>query len=438
MSTEFVPIPVEYNIRTTSDWTKFQIVEGGLWSKWDVDCLKGCDKLTQGIGVDDKTITIAKAPDDTTLVEARVRCTLNINKKYLDSDISYLITKGDRRSTTVKIIVQGKKIIPEKTNLYNIQGDPYNPMAFKVSTSRHVSAYEKANVQDLIGVTPSEYGELENRAKKCLRFEKIGNFVNSMYMLFVVVPFMLYSVFLAKPIMGREQIEWWEFFVWMVIGGVIAVFSIRWVRKKARKYKLEDDEWAKYYTYSMVDNLKNYFKAKTTGLKRDHRKKTVKLAKDFLSCIKKRWKIGTFKLAQDYFGKSLSELKKNIDYRVIPTLKGKSDKSLKNVEQIMVNFLAESRSLDLEGIKRINKQMSSKLDKTEYITFSSRLSNFFSAHKILKHVLFVSTVIVGCCVFYFMILNYVGISKEYVFVATITLLAAMLTIYFTRQPKEQP
>jgi len=143
MSEKPIEVPVEYHISTTSDWTNFEIIEGGWWTKRDAVCLKGCDRVKH-MEFNDRIIKINKAPNDETLVEVKAKCTLNIDKRYLHSDIKYSITKGDLKSTTVKIITQGKRIIPEKTNRSNIEGNPYNPMTFKVLTSRH--------------------GELENRA----------------------------------------------------------------------------------------------------------------------------------------------------------------------------------------------------------------------------------------------------------------------------------
>ena len=93
MSREFVPISVEYHIKTTSDWTKFQIVKGGRWSGREVECLKGCNRLVKRIVFDDNTIEIKKTQYDKTLVEARAMCTLNIDEKYLNSQISHLIQK---------------------------------------------------------------------------------------------------------------------------------------------------------------------------------------------------------------------------------------------------------------------------------------------------------------------------------------------------------
>jgi len=160
MSVEFVSIPVQYVISTTSDWTTFQIVEGGWWSNVEIEHLKGLDRLREEVLFSEKTIRISKAPLDTASVEVKAKCTLNINKKYLDSYISYLITKGDLQSTSVRIIIQGKEI-QRLENTVKIAGNPYNPMPFNVSADLHVSAFqrrakesisEKKNEADLVSV----------------------------------------------------------------------------------------------------------------------------------------------------------------------------------------------------------------------------------------------------------------------------------------------
>lgn len=142
MSEESIKIPIEYHISTTSDWTTFQIVEGGWWSNMQVECLRGFDRLRQKALFDGNKIAINKAQGDRALVEVRARCTLNIDKNHLNSYIFYLISKGDLPSTLVKIIIDGREI--HKTeHSYNISGEPHNSMLFYVLANLHVSAFQK-------------------------------------------------------------------------------------------------------------------------------------------------------------------------------------------------------------------------------------------------------------------------------------------------------
>jgi len=426
MSREYLQIPVEYLISTTSDWTKFHIVEGGWWSDVKVECLKGCDKLRLTRVIDNKIISIDKGPGNTDLVRVKAKCTLNIDKTYLGSNISYLITKGDLKLTSVRINVQGKEI-ERKSNRHNIEGNPKNPFSFEVPTSLHVSAIRERE-------TEIDYGEIETRAGRFTRYERLSNFLTQFWALAFLIGLGISSL-ATTQLFGRQP-QNWETYVSVGLVSVPWVLSAYIAGKKRRKYRVEDDEWAILYTNLIADNLKKRSNTRSLDLKKDYRKKAVKNAKDFHSCIKKRWKIGRFKLAKDYFGDSISELKKNIQYRVIPSLKDGDDESLKKINKIMRNFLVKSRSLDLKGINSINEEMSSRLDEIKTIRFRDRLSTFFSTHTVAKHGLFISTLSIGSCVFYAIAVTYLGISKNYSFGGSVAIFLGLLTIYFTKQPKE--
>ena len=426
MSRESIPISVEYIITTTSDWTKFHIVEGGWWSDVEVECLKGCDKLRVTRVIDNKIIAIDKVARNTDLVRVKAKCILNVDKKYLGSNISYLITKGDLNSTLVRIIVQGKEI-KRKRNRHNIAENPENPFSFEVPTYLHVSAFQEREIK-------IEYKELETRVKKFKKYDRIFDFVTKYWFL----PFAIGVAisFLATPqFLGRAP-ENWETWVFVGIAFLPWVLLTYVSGTRMNKYRVEDNEWATFYTYLILDNLERRSKTDNLGMKEDYRKEAVKKAEEFLSCIKKRWKIGRFKLARDYFGNSLSELKKNIQYRVIPSLKDGDDELLGKIKQHMRNFHVYSKNLDVESINILNKRMSDNLPSPTKIRFRDRLSDFFTAHKILKHGLFVSTLIIGCCILYYVAVSHLEILKEYAFGGSVAIFVGLLTIYFARQPRE--
>lgn len=424
MSRESVPIPVEYIITTTSDWTNFHIVEGGSWTDGKIECLKGCDRLKQAV-FEDNVIVIKKVPQDITLVKVRATCTLNIDKKYLDSEISHLITKGDLNSTTVEIIIQGKEI-ESKANSENIEGKSENPMPFNVPASQYVSAFKKLKRK-------IDYNELETRVANFKKYERLFSFFTDYWFLAILILLMVFAV--VSILIGRP-VEPLETYLIAGLLGSVWVFSTHVTRKRVKKYKVEDDEWAIFYTHSIMNNLERYSETDNIYRKNDFRKKAVRFARDFLSCIEKRWEIGRFKLARDYFGKPLLELNKNIQYRIIPSLKDEDDKTLEKIEQIMRNFLMESRSLNIEGISRINKQMSSRLNEIKSIGYRDRLSTLLSAHKALKHGLVIFSFAVGCGFFYYIVVIHGDIPKEYAFTGTVAGFLGLLTIYFRKQPRE--
>lgn len=282
----------------------------------------------------------------------------------------------------------------------------------------------------------TEFNELETRVKKFKKYERIIDFLLGYWVLPVVI-----AVTIQISVMNQffpEKLQNWAFIVSVVIAYAPWILLTFFLIKRSKKYYVEDDEWATFYTYLILDNLEKYSKTKHLGMKEDYRKKAVEKSEEFLSHIKKRWKIGSFKLARDYFGSPLSELKKNIRYRVIPSLKDGDDELLGKVEQHMRNFRAYSRNLDVESINILNKRMSANLPSTESIKigFRDRLSMFFSTHKILKHGLFVSTLLIGCCVLYYMAVSHLGISRDYSFGGSVAIFLGILTIYSTKQSKE--
>jgi hypothetical protein len=279
-----------------------------------------------------------------------------------------------------------------------------------------------------------EYEELEIRAERFRKNERILGFLTSgvSWLLFpIYIPYVTLTTFLHWTL-GN-----WE--MWAVLVPINAIWLLAVIKTSGRvmKYRVEDNEWAKLYSHLIAEDLEKRSKAKTDGLKREYQNEAYKHAKDFLSCIRKRWKIGSFKLIQDSFRKPLDELKKNLEYRVIPRLKDGNEEELETVGQIMRNLLYESDNLKLEDIISLNEQMS-KLPTTEplKIGFHNRLKNFLNAHKILKNVLVVSTFVVLCCVFYYLVVVYLEIAKEVVFGSTVVLFVGLITVYYRRQPRE--
>lgn len=279
-----------------------------------------------------------------------------------------------------------------------------------------------------------EYEELETRVEKFLENERILDFLTNgaSWMFFgVFVPSLLLSGFF------RWTSGNWEIWAVLVLINAIWFLAILKIGKRVSKYKVEDNEWAAFYSHLILEELEKRSKAPRDELKRHYQKEAYKYAKDFLSCIRKRWKIGSFKLVQDSFRKPLDDLKKNLEYRVVSRLKEGNEEELNKVENIMRAFFYSSKNLKLEDILRLNEQMSG-LRTTEplKIGFRNRAVNYLNVHKILKNVLIVSTFLVVCCAFYYLVVTYLGIAKEVVLGSTVVLFVGLITVYYRRQPKE--
>ena len=161
MSRESIPISVEYIITTTSDWTRFQIIEGGWWSALQVECTQGFDKLEHEIVYSEKTIHISKKPYDDSKVVVNVKCTLNIIKEYLQSNITYLIAKGDIESTVVRVIAEGKEILSPLVNGDNVPNNPINPLPFESPVKYYLQALQEKRKVEKATEKPKEKIEPE-------------------------------------------------------------------------------------------------------------------------------------------------------------------------------------------------------------------------------------------------------------------------------------
>lgn len=135
-------------------------MEGGWWSDLHVTCLEGRNKLAQEILYNEKTIVISKNPMDKSKVVVSVKCILNIVREYLQSNISYLITKGDIESTVVQIIAEGKELQP-LIHGNNIPNNPKNPLLFHYSIKHYLQALEEKRKAEKVKEKPKEKVEPE-------------------------------------------------------------------------------------------------------------------------------------------------------------------------------------------------------------------------------------------------------------------------------------
>jgi uncharacterized paraquat-inducible protein A len=114
-------------------------------------------------------------------------------------------------------------------------------------------------------------------------------------------------------------------------------------------------------------------------------------------------------------------------------LKDGNEEELGRVEQVIYNFLQLSRNLKLADIFSINSQMSS-LPTTEPKTLRvrNRVKDYLNAHKIVKDAMMVSSFLVGCIVSAYMLVTYIGISRDYAFGGAVAVFVGLFTVYYLR------
>jgi hypothetical protein len=145
MDTDTLKVPVEYIITTTSDWTMFEIVEGGWWQDLHIECKEGRDRLTRDITRNNRSIRIDKESEDEKPVVVIAKCVLNIQKEHRHSELKYKLTKGDRQSTIIMIAPKRKEPF-FFVNKGTVDGDPCNPVTFSSPVQEYLPDLRKEKV----------------------------------------------------------------------------------------------------------------------------------------------------------------------------------------------------------------------------------------------------------------------------------------------------
>ena len=145
MNVDTVKVPVENTIITMSDWTEFEIDEGGSWQNLQVEYIIGRDRLTHEITPSDKSIRIDKNSDDESLVIIKAAGILNIKKEFRHSELKYKITKGDRQATKVMVTARRKPPV-FFSNEGTVDGNSLNPQIYASSSQDYLPDFKKDKV----------------------------------------------------------------------------------------------------------------------------------------------------------------------------------------------------------------------------------------------------------------------------------------------------
>ncbi|MDH5481677.1 MAG: hypothetical protein OEY22_02190 [Candidatus Bathyarchaeota archaeon] len=272
--------------------------------------------------------------------------------------------------------------------------------------------------------------ELQARVGKFLFYDRIlDNFLPILLLFAVLIPI---SINYVIELMGYSVPQNWTG-VEVAIGGSFTYVLMKMLVRKRREYHVESDEWVRFYTYSIFVNLQNYDKTRSLGVKKSYRKKALKNCRNFVSSLEERWVIGNLKPILQLVGNSISDLKKNLRYRVIPAIKDGDEELLKQVSQIIYNFLISSRDLSIEGINEINRQMSERLPSKEPLKLGllAKGAKLIKAHGALKHSLALITIGISSFIIGYIGWTY-GVPVEYAWMGGIAIFVCFTGIYFQK------
>ncbi|HML01919.1 MAG TPA: hypothetical protein VK487_00955 [Candidatus Bathyarchaeia archaeon] len=278
---------------------------------------------------------------------------------------------------------------------------------------------------------PFDFEDLENRVKQYEKWERRFEFLRAYFALSVLIGFI--PPLVATDVLATKNSL--SFYVFLVVFPTIWLLVGRQSAKRMFKYSIDDEQWTRYYSNSIVKNLQKYSKEKNPEMKNEYRRNAQNKARDFLYRINKTWTIGTFKLSLEFFGDSISRFKDNVEYRLIPNIKQGDDKLLELISVIMSYLTIFSNKFDLRAINVVSKLLEKDLQpyRPTKKGFRRQVSSFLGSHRIVQHSVFVLAVVIACVIFSYVVITYLHISTDYAFGAAVAIFIGLLTIYFAKQ-----
>jgi hypothetical protein len=281
-------------------------------------------------------------------------------------------------------------------------------------------------------VDDEKYDEISEKIKKRLKYERLADYNALLFILYALIPTLVSFPFV---IWQNIQLGSNGSLLLAFCGVLLAAGIITFTRRKMKTFFVDDNEWAIYYARPLYINLAKCLKEKTEGMKEHYRNKTVQYAENLLTCVQERWTVGTFKPIREFENGAVSAFKKNLRYRIIPSIEEGDDALLEKVEGIMFNFLNYAQTLHIDEIKKLNEEIYAKEtglinhepSKQGYI---SRFLGFMRPNRL--HVVVLGTIgIVSIIVLYGLLVW--GLSKESAVSDTLILLGILISAYVAIQ-----
>lgn len=278
-----------------------------------------------------------------------------------------------------------------------------------------------------MAVVPDDekYGAICEKVKKRLRFERLAELAGILFVVFLVVPILMFNILSLNQQLGDKAGV-----VSVLIGILLASGATALFRFKLKPYYVDDDEWTIYYARPLYISLVRCLKEKSKEMKEDYRKAALKYAEKLLSCVQQWWKVGTFKPIRQYEKGTVSTFQKNLRYRIIPAIKEGNYELLQKVAVSMHDFLYVALTLNIEAIRNFNEKLSSPEglpDRTPVkIGYTQKSLGFLHARK--QHLAASVSIGAVCLVVLYGLLIW-GLSKESAVSDTLILLGILISAY---------
>lgn len=209
-----------------------------------------------------------------------------------------------------------------------------------------------------------EYADLKARVKKYQKAENVSDniMIISLFLLFLpVIVGVVISAMLSYTLNMYLGYSLFGF------GFALIYLVVRWKERELERYSVDSAEWLYLSIYPVYTNMEKYLRKKNVppGEKEDYRKKAIKSLRELPDSLETRWTVGSFRLAKDAVGTTVSDLIDSLRIWAIPTLEKENKEQMKYVDSFVTSLYWLSKMLNLEELKNINSRYKKNVDDSE-------------------------------------------------------------------------
>jgi hypothetical protein len=222
--------------------------------------------------------------------------------------------------------------------------------------------------------------------------------------------------------------------IWVVIFFVSLI-----ILKKTPSAPIESPEDTMFLNLcDVLKNIEFYFENPKSEI---HLTRASKSLRRFLSLMKRMIREESYSVITRMIDEPLQKLANNIEKRILPLIRYSS--SQKDIQ------IAYSRLEPLAFMFKEPATIAKSLDICNQLfediqepkiplipTFRDRLANILRTHENLRFGLVALAIFIGCCIFYYVLVSYLEIPKEYALTVNVAIFIGLLTIYSRKKSKE--
>ena len=225
-----------------------------------------------------------------------------------------------------------------------------------------------------------------------------------------IVVILAITFFLIPYFYPELNMLWGVFLLIMIFGGSIFLGSITILYQPLK---------AEFYAFKKITRAIQILEKSKEPIAYEEAYRCVKHAHKILKKIELdelKW--------YEKINQTIKQFLENLQLIVLPAIRNSNIK-IEHLEEFALAVL----SINPSEIEAMNERLESE---SSYKKVKPPPRKIEILTKRLREYTFVFTLTIGCCIFYYMVVNYLGISTEYALTASVAIFLGLLAIYFKK------